>query len=61
MPAIEHDDRSNWYLAIVLGTYLAGALSLIGWVLRGMFRGIMRLGNRRSARPIDASPAPPAM
>ncbi len=61
MPAIEHYDRSSGYLAIVLGTYLAGALSLIGWVLRGMYRGIMRLGNHRSARWIDATPAPPTM
>jgi hypothetical protein len=53
MPAIEHYDRSSWYLAAVPGAYAAVVLILVGWGLGGMFRGIARLGRRPSPGPVD--------
>jgi hypothetical protein len=57
IPPIEHYSRSEWYLVAVPGAYVVGLVILGGWSLRGIYRGIMRLGIRRTARPVDAVPA----
>lgn len=57
MPPIEHYSRSEWYLAAVPGAYATGLIILAGSGLRVIYRGMTRLGTRRSARPVDAVPA----
>jgi hypothetical protein len=50
MPAIEHYDRSTWYLAAVPGAGAIGVFLLVGWLLRRIIRWI-----RRPARTGDLS------
>jgi FG-GAP-like repeat len=40
MPAIEQYSRSGWYLALLPGAFVVGALTLIGRAIRGLSRGI---------------------
>ncbi len=45
MPAIEHYDRSTWYLVLIPGAYCLGILIPLGWILRrlkGWLRGLSR-------------------
>jgi hypothetical protein len=49
MPAIEHYDRSGWYLTAVPGVYAVGVLMMIGWALRGGFRWLRRPWQRHPA------------
>ncbi len=46
MPAIEHYDRSTWYLAAVPGVEAVGVLLLVGWPLRRFVRLIRRTRDR---------------
>ena len=48
MPAIEHYSRWGWYLALVPGAFVASAVILTGWAIRGMSRSI--LGRARRTR-----------
>jgi hypothetical protein len=40
MPAIEHYSRSGWHLTLLPGAAVVGALTLIGWAIRGISRSI---------------------
>jgi len=42
MPAIEHYERSNWYLAVIPGAYAVGILLPVGWMVRRIHRGLLR-------------------
>jgi hypothetical protein len=44
MPAIEHYERSNWYLAVIPGAYLIGIIVPVGWLVRRIHRGLVRQG-----------------
>jgi hypothetical protein len=46
MPAIEHYSPSGWYLALLPGIFVVGALTLIASLLARITRAI----NRRAAR-----------
>jgi hypothetical protein len=39
---LAHYNGSDWYLVVLPGAYAVGVLMLVGWVLRGMFRGLRR-------------------
>jgi hypothetical protein len=40
MPAFEQYSRSGWYLALLPGAFVVGALTLIGRAIRGLSRWI---------------------
>jgi hypothetical protein len=42
MPAIEHYDRSTWYLAAVPGAGTVGVLLIVGWPFRRFVHWIRR-------------------
>ncbi len=44
MPAIEHYERSNWYLAVIPGAYLIGIMLPVGWLVRRIHRGLVCQG-----------------
>ena len=48
MPAIERYSRSGWYASLLPGAFVVGAVTLIGWMIRGMSRGITRRPPRAS-------------
>ena len=50
MPAIEHYGRSGWPLAALPGAFAAGAMLILGWALRGLYRVINSLDARPRAR-----------
>jgi hypothetical protein len=60
MPAVERYDRSEWYLAVLLGSYAVGVLIAVGWVLRAIYRAIRRRGTH-PARPVDGAGSRPTM
>ncbi len=45
MPAIEHYDRSTWYLVLIPGAYLLGILLPVGWPLRRLDARLRGLGS----------------
>jgi hypothetical protein len=49
MPAIEHYDRSNAYLAVLLGAYAVGILIPVWWVVRATYRILRRPWRRELA------------
>jgi hypothetical protein len=55
----QHYTADGWYLAWVVGAYAAGALLILGWLLRAAFRGVSRLarGAFRLVRPAKARAA----
>jgi hypothetical protein len=42
MPAIEHYERSNWYLAVIPGAYLVGIMLPVLGIVRRIHRGLGR-------------------
>ena len=42
VPAIEHYERSTWYLAALPGPVAVGVLLLVGWPLRKIIRWTRR-------------------
>jgi hypothetical protein len=60
MPAIERYDRSNVYLAGLLGCYAVAVLVVLGGSVRGIVRAIWRR-RTRPAGPVDAGRGEPTM
>jgi outer membrane protein assembly factor BamB len=52
----QHYDRDGWYSGWVMGAYATGALLVLGWLLRGAYRGLRRIGRwtLRLVRPAVA-------
>ena len=48
-PAIEHYSWSDWHAVISPGLYLAGALAMVAWVVRGAWRFVWKQWRRRQA------------
>jgi hypothetical protein len=51
MPAIERYRPSGWYASLLGGAFVVGAVTLVGWVIMAMIRGIRRRPPRRSSDP----------
>ncbi len=43
MAAIEHYDRSTWYLVLIPGAYCLGIVLPLGWILRRLGGWLRRL------------------
>jgi len=55
MPSIEHYSWSGWYQPVVPGAYYVGAIVVIVWAVRGVFRFVRRFFRR----PVTMTLLPP--